>query len=293
MESKIDTVPFEEWQIRIDSKGLDILLNDDLSLNTECLSSEERAATDVLVAGREHGSRSVSALLDLIVAYNPRLIIHESSFSSEHSKHYANILVNGLLFGVRSLVGAPSQNIPLGQRAIRVQDYLSSVDVPDEDDVIPLLKYMRSQGIQPVPVVRYMGETDPQLHSLRGKELEEAHESTNEKTALIDEEARKIIDREAIMKDDISRIIANFRRKIPLDKVPQLNVLVVSGLFHASFLQAAVSALGVSPAGVTGCIAVDGKRYRLESTEVELLAADSVLLERIKEIRRDSSGTTS
>jgi len=286
MPADFDNIPFDEWDIKLDSESLDSIINDDPSLGIEQLTDKERAATDVIVIGREHGQRSAGALAKIATFYKPDLIIHEYSFSSEHQKSYATITANGLMFDTRSIVGALSRNIPIGEQALYTDEYLSSIPDRENDDVFLLLRSIRQSDQKRKPFIRLMGEADADLMSMRGAELGDVYSASNDRDALIDAEARKIIAREDIMVKDISRIIANTRRKLTLDHVPQLNVMVVSGLFHARFLHEALSTFGVSPAGIAGRIALDDKVYDLQTPDVSFLPTDEVLSKKVEELRQ-------
>mgnify|MGYP001137523706 CR=1 FL=1 len=286
MPANFDSIPFEEWDIKLDSESLDDIINDDSSFNIDQLTDQERVATDTIVIGREHGQRSASALAKIAAAYKPDLIIHEYSFSSEHQKQYATITANGLMFDVRSVVGALSRNIPIGERAIYTDEYLSSIPDRDNNDIFLLTSAIRESKQRKRPVIRIIGETDAGLASMTGAELDRAYSEVDDKQTLVDTEAQKIIAREDIMVKDVSTIIANTRRKLTLDQIPQLNVMVVCGLFHARFLHKSISTLGISPAGVAGRIALDDKVYDLRASDVYFLPADEVLGKKVEELRQ-------
>jgi len=68
MPANFDSIPFEEWDIKLDSESLDDIINDDSSFNIDQLTDQERVATDTIVIGREHGQRSASALAKIAAA---------------------------------------------------------------------------------------------------------------------------------------------------------------------------------------------------------------------------------
>ncbi len=285
MPINFDSIPFEEWDIKLDNKKLDELINDDPALTVEQLTGREKEAIDVLVVGREHGHRSADALAKIVASYKPHLIINEYSFNSEHTKNYATITANGLMFDTRSIVGALSRNIPIGGRFLGAEEYLSSIPDRDNDDIFLLLRSIRQSNPKLKPIIRIMGEADASLRSMRGGELSSAYAESDDEDALITAEAKKIIAREDIMANDISKIIANTRRKLPFDEAPRLNIIIVSGLFHAHFLHKNISKLGVSPAGITGLIALDNNVYDLNITDVSYLPTDQLLARRVGELR--------
>jgi hypothetical protein len=283
MEQDIDSIPFDQWEIELDSQPLMELLNDDSNLQIENLSQEEKESIDMIVVGREHGARSTIALLGLIEDYQPNVIIHESVFNSAFSKRYADIMTNGIMFGVKSLAGVPSKGIQIGDGEISVDEYLMTMNDPDTDDVIPLVLGAVEKNKK--VVIRHMGETEANLHSLTGVGLQEALATAPDEDALLTEEAQKILLREDVMMADINRIVANIRKKVPLADTPQLNVMVVAGLFHVPFLHDRVKHLPISPRGIASLAALDGQRYNLETGKVTFLPTDEQLFAKVLELR--------
>lgn len=281
--------PRDDWQVKIRDESLQRLLVDDPEISVSSLSEAEKASVDVLIMGREHGSKSEATVIDLAVRYQPSLIIHEVSFMSQHDKEMSDVFMTAKFWETNVVVNIPGK-LPVDEIFLDPKE-----NGPIEAEIGPLLAPLREAGAS--VLVRAMGETDPALHSRGGAELQalvtntEAASGTDstEADGLIEEEASKIIARENIMVEDISRIIGNLRHRYSTDIMPKLKVLVMGGAFHQPFIESELKALGLRTAST---FALD-KQYPLSALYLSLLPADRKLFDAVEAQRNRQEASVS
>lgn len=275
----LESTPLSEWEFEPLNETIKVLLEDDRSLTIESLSSDEQASLDVLVMGRDHGEPSFEGSLRTISEYRPDLIIYEESFSSQKDKDISDIINNVSLWQAQVIVSVPGK-LPADRYTI-----YPHLRFAKANDINPLLAPMHDLGIR--PILRAMGETDARLHSKSGLELYTQtvqlarDNATAEIEALMASESGKILAREEIMADDISCIIANFRRKLSAVTHPSLRTLIMCGSFHHLPLYEEALALGLKAKSLF----VLDKEYSSTMAFEHLTAADRYLYKMVQKDR--------
>jgi len=208
---------------------VEILIDDDPSLNLENTESAELEGLSMRFIGWQHTFENVPALFTQIKAYDPQVLILESFGGSAQGTRNKELIENLLMFGVHTQIGINGE-------------YTEAVIREDADHEHELLmKLIRDSEV--FPIWRKMDATDEQIAELNLFDQFFTHnlfydsEWSRKPLAEIEQEFQAVImadalqgrARESIMIKDVSRIVANALAKLNGEEI---RVMVCFGAGH-------------------------------------------------------------